>query len=55
MTDREKNVLNLGKGYLSLLYLKCQYEISGKEAPVDLVNGIKIIEQQIRHITKTQK
>jgi hypothetical protein len=55
MTEQEKSFVNLGKGYLSLLYLKCQYEISGEKPPDDLANGITILEQQIRRITKIPK
>ena len=37
MTDHEKNFIILGKGYVSLLYLRTQYEIAEKEPPDDLM------------------
>jgi hypothetical protein len=52
MNKNAKNFLNLGKGYLSLLYLKCQYEQLGEKPPEDLKNGITILEQQIQRLTK---
>jgi hypothetical protein len=51
MTDHEKNFIILGKGYVSLLYLRTQYEIAEKEPPDDLTNGIATFERQIRHIS----
>ena len=51
MTDHEKNFIIVGKGYVSLLYLRTQYEIAKKEPPDDLTNGIATIERQIRHIS----
>lgn len=51
MTEPEKNFIQLGKGYLSLVYLQTQYEISGKKPPDDLMDGIATLERQIRHIS----
>jgi hypothetical protein len=53
MTESEKNFINLGNKYLSLLHLKRMYEISGQEPPDDLVNKITILEQKIQYIAKT--
>jgi len=41
----------LGKGYLSLLFLKALYESAGNKPPDDLVNGIENMERQIRDIS----
>jgi hypothetical protein len=51
MAENEKNFIQLGRGYLSLLYLQAQYEIFGKKPPDDLMDGIAHLEQQIRHIS----
>jgi hypothetical protein len=51
MTEHEKNLIQLGRGYLNLLYLKAQYEIDGKKPPDDLVNGTEIMERQVRNIS----
>lgn len=53
MTEHEINFIQIGKGYLSLLYLKSQYEILGKEPPDDLSKGVVILEKQLQHISKT--
>ena len=50
MTEHEKNFIQLGRGYLSLLYLKALYENAGNKPPDDLVNGIETIECQVRDI-----
>jgi hypothetical protein len=51
MTEHKKNFIQLGRGYLSLLYLKAQYESAGNKPPDDLVNGIEIMERQVRNIS----
>jgi hypothetical protein len=50
MTEHDKNFIQLGRGYLSLLYLKALYESAGNKPPDDLVNGIEIMERQVRGI-----
>jgi hypothetical protein len=50
MTEHEKNFIQLGRGYLSLLYLRAQYESAGNKPPDELVNGIEIMERQVRNI-----
>jgi hypothetical protein len=49
MTPQEQNFIMLGRVYLNLLYKKKQYEISGKNAPDDLKDGIATLERQIRN------
>lgn len=51
MTEHEKNFIQLGRGYLSLLYLRVQYESAGNKPPDELVNGIEIMERQVRNIS----
>ena len=51
MTEHEKKFIQLGRGYLSLLYLKALYESAGNKPPDDLVNGIETIERQVRTIS----
>ena len=51
MTENEKNFIQLGRGYLSLLYLRVQYEIAGNKPSDELVNGIEIMERQVRNIS----
>jgi len=51
MTEPEKNFIQLGRGYLSLLYLRVQYESAGNKPPDELVNGIEIMERQVRNIS----
>ena len=51
ITEQEKNFIQLGRGYLSLLYLKALYESAGNKPPDDLVNGIEIMERQVRDIS----
>ena len=55
MTEHEKNFIQLGRGYLSLLYLKALCESDGNKPPDDLVNGIEIIRRQVRDISKELK
>ena len=51
MTEHEKDFIQLGRGYLSLLYLKALYESAGNKLSDDLVNGIKNMESQVRDIS----
>ena len=55
MTEHERNFIQLGRGYLSLLYLKSLYESAGNKPPDDLVNGIEIMERQVRDISDELK
>lgn len=55
MTELEKCYVQLGKGYLSLVYLKAIYESAGNKPPDDLVNGIEVMERQVRDISDEQK
>ena len=47
MNEHETNFIQLGRGYLSLLYLRTLYENAGNKPPDDLVNGIEIMERQV--------
>ena len=49
MTPQEQNFINLGRVYLNFLYQKKEYEISGKNAPDDLMDAIVTLERQIRN------
>jgi hypothetical protein len=51
MTEHEKNFIQLGRGYLSLLYLKALYESAGDKPHDDLVNGIETMKRQVRDIS----
>jgi hypothetical protein len=55
MAEHDKNFIQLGRGYLSLLYLKTLYESDGNKPPEDLVNGIEILERQVRDISDEPK
>jgi hypothetical protein len=55
MTEHEKYFIQLGRGYLSLLYLKALYESAGNKPPDDLVNGIEVMERQVRDISDELK
>jgi hypothetical protein len=52
MTEHEKSFIQLARGYLSLLYLRVQYESAGNKPPDDLVNGIEIMGRQVRNISE---
>jgi hypothetical protein len=51
MTEHDKNFIQLGRGYLSLIYLRALYESAGNRPPDDLVNGIEILERQVQDIS----
>jgi hypothetical protein len=55
MTEHDKNFIQLGRGYLSLLYLKALYESAGNKPPDDLVSGIEIMERRVRGISDELK
>ena len=55
MTPQEQNFINLGRVYLNLLCQKKEYEISDKNAPDDLIDGIATLERQIRNFLDVHK
>ena len=52
MTDREKALVNLHKQFLKLHYKIAEYELAGVEPPDNLLKKFKVVERQMRIISK---